>query len=74
MFSFDGSIPTIQAKGRNGETNAIIIDKDTLTRSNAEPSRMEALEDEEVGHGRERNLYVCSGVRLDNNGLTDSGA
>lgn len=60
---------TIQAKNRSGEVNAIIIDKSTLEAKGGEATRLDALEDAELQIKRDRNRFVCSGLRLANNEL-----
>lgn len=63
---------TIQARNRNGDVNAIIIDRASLEGKGADQTRLDALEDAELQVKRDRNRYVCSGIRLANNDLTQA--
>jgi hypothetical protein len=63
---------TIQARNRNGDVNAIIIDRSALDGKGSDQTRLDALEDAELQVRRDRSRYVCSGIRLANNDLTQA--
>jgi hypothetical protein len=62
---------TIRATNRDGDHNAIIIDRHALVTAAGE-SRVESLEDSEVAGSTDRLHFVASGLRLTKNELTSA--